>query len=50
LIVSSSPEFLLISTQKGEDGADYKETLILGKEGVAKMARLRTGKLGRCLA
>lgn len=34
----------------GEDGADYKETLILGKEGVAKMARWRTGKLGRCLA
>ena len=34
----------------GEDGADYKETLILGKEGMAKMARLRTGKLGRCLA
>lgn len=34
----------------GEDGAGYKEALILGKEGMTKMVEWRMGKLGRCLA
>ena len=30
----------------GEDGGDYKETLILEKEVMAKLVELRTGELG----
>jgi len=37
-------------SRRGEDVADYKETLILGKEVMAKMVELGTRKLANSLA
>ena len=41
---------ILTKSCPGEDVADYKETLILGKEVMAKMVELGTRKLANSLA